>query len=108
VHPTGISKVNTALQLGLLGWTVGMPLLGHMEGLGVALVGMQYVLTCLRSGLSGADLQYRYLVATTTIWSGASYIYTKDAVKILTPKEVEEKSGTSGKGERTAEKKADR
>jgi len=22
-------------------------------------------------------------VATTTIWSGASYIYTKDAVKIL-------------------------
>jgi hypothetical protein len=25
----------------------------------------------------------RYLVATTTVWSGASYIYTKDAVKIL-------------------------
>jgi hypothetical protein len=25
----------------------------------------------------------RYLVATTTIWSGLSYIYTKDAVKIL-------------------------
>jgi cardiolipin synthase len=23
------------------------------------------------------------MVATTTIWSGASYIYTKDAVKIL-------------------------
>jgi len=23
-------------------------------------------------------------VATTTIWSGASYIYSKDAVKILT------------------------
>lgn len=29
------------------------------------------------------DLFDRYLVATTTIWSGASYIYTKDAVKIL-------------------------
>ena len=27
----------------------------------------------------------RYVVATTTIWSGASYIYSKDAVKILTP-----------------------
>lgn len=26
---------------------------------------------------------HRYLVATTTVWSGASYIYTKDAVKIL-------------------------
>lgn len=25
----------------------------------------------------------RYLVGTTTVWSGASYIYTKDAVKIL-------------------------
>jgi cardiolipin synthase len=25
----------------------------------------------------------RYVVATTTVWSGASYIYTKDAVKIL-------------------------
>jgi cardiolipin synthase (CMP-forming) len=30
-------------------------------------------------------------VATTTIWSGASYIYSKDAVKILTPQEAEEK-----------------
>ena len=28
-------------------------------------------------------MSIRYLVATTTIWSGASYIYTKDAVKIL-------------------------
>lgn len=31
----------------------------------------------------------RYVVSATTIWSGASYIYTKDAVKILnkqTPK----------------------
>lgn len=27
----------------------------------------------------------RYVVATTTIWSGASYIYSKDAVKILKP-----------------------
>ena len=25
----------------------------------------------------------RYIVATTTVWSGASYLYTKDAVKIL-------------------------
>lgn len=26
----------------------------------------------------------RYSVAVTTIWSGASYVYSKDAVKILT------------------------
>lgn len=25
----------------------------------------------------------RYVVAATTIWSGASYVYSKDAVKIL-------------------------
>lgn len=29
----------------------------------------------------------RYVVGSTTIWSGASYIYTKDAVKILTSEE---------------------
>lgn len=33
----------------------------------------------------------RYLVATTTIWSGASYIYTKDAVKILTQEDKDVK-----------------
>ncbi|MCJ1293522.1 hypothetical protein MMC34_005077 [Xylographa carneopallida] len=77
VHPTGISKVNTALQLGLIGWTVGMPLMvgqGWGDVLGSGLVGMQY------------------LVATTTIWSGASYLYTKDAVKILTPEESEQRA----------------
>jgi cardiolipin synthase (CMP-forming) len=26
---------------------------------------------------------YRYVVAATTVWSGASYVYSKDAVKIL-------------------------
>lgn len=74
VHPTGISKINTALQLGLIGWTVGLPLImahGGAEWVQTGLVGMQY------------------LVATTTIWSGASYVYNKDAVKILTPREKE-------------------
>ena len=33
----------------------------------------------------------RYLVATTTIWSGASYVYSKDAVKILTKEEQDTK-----------------
>ncbi|KAL8922344.1 MAG: hypothetical protein Q9172_003604 [Xanthocarpia lactea] len=28
VHPTGISKVNTALQLGLIGWTIGTMAVG--------------------------------------------------------------------------------
>lgn len=26
---------------------------------------------------------YRYIVAVTTVWSGASYVFSKDAVRIL-------------------------
>ena len=32
-------------------------------------------------------LYSRYVVGSTTVWSGASYIYTKDAVKILSSEE---------------------
>lgn len=74
VRPTGISKINTALQLGLIGWTVALPLLtGYGEWIGPATVGAQY------------------LVAGTTIWSGLSYVYTKDAVKILTQEDIDER-----------------
>ncbi|KAI4220708.1 MAG: hypothetical protein LQ349_008023, partial [Xanthoria aureola] len=69
VHPTGISKVNTALQLGLIGWTMGTMAVGGDLGWW---------------GPEGALKAMWYLVGTTTVWSGASYIYTKDAVKILT------------------------
>lgn len=37
--------------------------------------------------LRGAMVGMQYLVAATTVWSGASYIYTKDAVKILSQEE---------------------
>ncbi|KAE9374477.1 hypothetical protein N431DRAFT_437902 [Stipitochalara longipes BDJ] len=63
VHPTTISKYNTALQLALIGATTALPL--------------------LTIDVSIAMQAMHYLVATTTVWSGASYIYTKDAVKIL-------------------------
>ncbi|KAM0428218.1 hypothetical protein ACHAPT_007119 [Fusarium lateritium] len=63
VRPTTISKYNTFLQLALVGVTTAAPLVG--TDLTPALTIMQYV------------------VAATTVWSGASYIYTKDAVKIL-------------------------
>ncbi|KAH9988024.1 hypothetical protein BJV77DRAFT_1023395 [Russula vinacea] len=55
VHPTAISKVNTALQLLLLGSTTISPLLP-------------------------ARL---WTVAVTTVWSGLSYVFSKDAVRIL-------------------------
>jgi len=66
VHPTIISKVNTALQLLLLGSTTISPLLpGAAVGLGLYLKGLQWA------------------VAVTTIWSGLSYVLSKDAVRIL-------------------------
>ncbi|KAI0262545.1 CDP-alcohol phosphatidyltransferase-domain-containing protein [Gloeopeniophorella convolvens] len=66
VHPTAISKVNTALQLLLMGSTTISPLLpGMAVGFGLYLKGLQWT------------------VATTTIWSGLSYVFSKDAVRIL-------------------------
>lgn len=44
-----------------------------------------------------ANMILRYLVATTTVWSGASYIYTKDAVKILNQDVVQAKEKGKGK-----------
>jgi len=67
VHPTTISKYNTALQLALIGATTAMPL--------------------VTVDVSAAMIAMQYLVATTTVWSGASYIYTKDAVKIVSQEE---------------------
>ncbi|KAG6042175.1 hypothetical protein E4U41_003921 [Claviceps citrina] len=63
VRPTTISKYNTFLQLGLVGLTTAAPLL-HAD--------ISLVLATLQ-----------YTVAVTTLWSGASYIFSRDAVKIL-------------------------
>jgi len=63
VRPTFISKVNTALQLGLMGATTISPLLPFEIAL--PLQGLQWG------------------VATTTIWSGLSYVFSKDAVRIV-------------------------
>ncbi|KAL3425770.1 phosphatidyl synthase [Phlyctema vagabunda] len=79
VHPTTISKYNTALQLALIGATTAMPLV--TVDVTTAMTAMQY------------------LVATTTIWSGASYVYTKDAVKILNQTQDQNKSGEKDKEE---------
>ncbi|RUP48664.1 CDP-alcohol phosphatidyltransferase-domain-containing protein [Jimgerdemannia flammicorona] len=63
VKPTTISKVNTALQLVLMGASLTNPVFAWPEHM--ALTTLQYT------------------VATTTIWSGLSYVFSKDAVKIL-------------------------
>lgn len=77
VHPTGISKFNTFLQLVLLGATTALPVAGPA---------IDSVLQNLSSGDVGIDgtmTAAQILIAGTTIWSGASYLYTKRAVKIL-------------------------
>lgn len=66
VRPTNISKINTALQLLLMGASLTSPVLGFPD-------------TTLLTGL-------QWTVGVTTIWSGASYIYSKDAVRILNKK----------------------
>ncbi|KAF5351347.1 hypothetical protein D9758_008043 [Tetrapyrgos nigripes] len=63
VRPTTISKYNTALQLLLMGTTTVSPLLPWaME---VPLQGLQWI------------------VATTTIWSGLSYLFAKDGYRVI-------------------------
>ncbi|KAH0426869.1 Gti1/Pac2 family protein [Colletotrichum camelliae] len=63
VRPTTISKYNTFLQLALVGLTTAAPVLTY--------------------DLSTPLTVLQYIVATTTVWSGASYVFSKDAVKIL-------------------------
>ncbi|KAF9466149.1 CDP-alcohol phosphatidyltransferase-domain-containing protein [Collybia nuda] len=74
VRPTAISKVNTALQLGLMGVTTISPLVPY--AMGVPLQGFQWI------------------VATTTIWSGLSYIFSKDAVRIVSERRQQKPPST--------------
>ncbi|TEB36597.1 hypothetical protein FA13DRAFT_1705905 [Coprinellus micaceus] len=68
VRPTMVSKVNTALQLLLMGVTTTSPLLPI--DLDLALQGLQWT------------------VATTTIWSGMQYLFSKDAVRIISKNRI--------------------
>ncbi|KAJ7781956.1 CDP-alcohol phosphatidyltransferase-domain-containing protein [Mycena maculata] len=66
VRPTEISKVNTALQLLLMGASTVGPLVPFDTTL----------------GLQGLQL----IVGVTTVWSGLSYIFSKDAVRLVSSK----------------------
>ncbi|CED82904.1 phosphatidyl synthase [Phaffia rhodozyma] len=65
VHPTQISKYNTFLQLLLMGSTTISPLLVAYGNVDLFLIPLQYI------------------VGTTTIISGLSYLWTKGAVVVL-------------------------
>jgi len=71
VRPTTISKYNTFFQLGLMGLTMMAPVVPLDLG------------TCLAAT--------QCLVAATTVWSGASYVYSKDAVTILSENRARKK-----------------
>lgn len=77
VKPTEISKVNTFLQLLLVGAGMALPIVpaGLVEAW----------------HLAKAFDAFQYVVAATTAWSGLSYVYSKNAFKILTREEIEMK-----------------
>ncbi|PYI10796.1 phosphatidyl synthase [Aspergillus sclerotiicarbonarius CBS 121057] len=86
VKPTTVSKINTALQLLLVGSAIALPVLPE---------------TVIQAWhLQEAMTAFQYLVAATTLWSGFSYVFSKDAVKILTKEEVQKRiarAAASGK-----------
>lgn len=66
VRPTTISKVNTFLQLGLIGAT--------MSGLAIGGFG--------ETAQTALEISW-WVVGATTVWSGGSYVWGNDAVRIL-------------------------
>lgn len=77
VHPTKISKLNTALQMIYLGTMMVKPFV-------LIYLGDTYGPETQNAFLN--FIQYfEYTVATTTLWSGLSYLFSRKAVKILVP-----------------------
>lgn len=94
VHPTNVSKANTLLQLLLIGAVTTLPAVSGsaaMDAVDAALGGL--------GGVGGVMQGAQLLVAGTTVWSGASYLFTKNAVEILTEgKSAEEKRRILSRG----------
>jgi cardiolipin synthase (CMP-forming) len=74
VHPTEISKINTLLQLLLVGNAMVLPVLPE------ALVDAW--------NLWGVFEGWCGLVSATTVWSGLSYVGNKEAVKIVSQEDM--------------------
>ena len=87
MHPTEISKVNTFLQLMLVGSAMALPVL--RENIPAVVEAWN---------LGGVFEGWSYLVGATTVWSGLSYIGNKDAVKILSKGEAEKKMEVKEEG----------
>lgn len=72
VHPTTISKYNTGFQMLYIAGAVAKPAL-------LTVIDPSYI-SILEHGFG----YFGYFVATTTLLSGLSYVFSKNAVKILT------------------------
>ncbi|KGO65928.1 CDP-alcohol phosphatidyltransferase [Penicillium italicum] len=77
VKPTEISKINTALQLVLVGSAIALPVVPE------AFISAWH--------LSEVMTGFQYLVAGTTLWSGLSYVFSNNAVKILSKEEIQKR-----------------
>lgn len=83
IHPTGVSKFNTFLQIVLIGATTALP-----------------VVPAVIAGLDvpAAVQTLGWVVASTTVWSGMSYVWRKDVVVILgNDEELKRKQGFRGR-----------
>ncbi|KAF2275183.1 uncharacterized protein EI97DRAFT_434418 [Westerdykella ornata] len=101
VHPTTVSKFNTFLQLVLIGTTMCVSLLHDPSAINsVAGTHLQNVQEML-GGPDGVKTMVQGMsavVAGTTIWSGLSYAWMKNAVKILGDNEaLKRKQGARGR-----------
>ncbi len=101
VHPTTISKLNTFLQLGLIGTTMCVSLLHDPQAVAFSAGGLLLSLQDTLGGQEGLNMLVKGMstvVAGTTIYSGLSYVWTKSAVKILGDDEaLKKKQGFRGR-----------
>ncbi|ORZ34998.1 hypothetical protein BCR44DRAFT_1139510 [Catenaria anguillulae PL171] len=82
VRPTTISKINTALQLLFMG--------AALSATSIPLV---------TSLWATWHIPAQWVVATTTVWSGLSYVFSKDAVRYLQPPPEDGKRPSSNEHE---------
>ncbi|KNE57307.1 hypothetical protein AMAG_03032 [Allomyces macrogynus ATCC 38327] len=88
VRPTLISKANTVLQLGLVGGALAAPVAAG---------------TALATMWAAYAPALHWTVAATTLWSGLSYVFSRDAVRYLhpPPKDAEPGAGKGAKAEKS-------
>lgn len=100
VHPTQISKLNTFLQLGLIGTTLCVSLLHDPSAVESSAGGLLLAAQQALGGPAGVDALVKSMsavVAGTTVYSGLSYVWTKSAVKILGDDEALKRQGFRGR-----------